>query len=108
MSQITSCQNRKIAFNRYKRRGFFRRKFLFFLQLKLLGIPFVITKYRKGGFLVIFRDRSLVVCPIQLRSRSRKIIKKYALFGATHFCGEEIAACGAVFARQTTETVCIR
>ena len=71
----------------------------------LLGIPFVITNYRKGGFLALFRDRSLVVCQIQLRSRSQKIIKKYALFGAAHFCGEEIAACGTVFARQTTEIV---
>ena len=39
-------------------------------------------------------------------SRSQKIIKKCALFGAPHFCGEEIAANAAkVFARQTTEIV---
>ena len=28
-----------------------------------------------------------------------------ALLGAKHFCGEEIAACGVVFARQTPEIV---
>ena len=28
-----------------------------------------------------------------------------AILGAKHFCGEEIAACGLVFARQTPEVV---
>jgi len=42
-------------------------------------IPIINTNYRKGDF--------------------------SALFGTKHFCGEEIAACGSVFARQTTVIV---
>ena len=52
-----------------------------------LGIPFVITNYRKGVFFAIFRDRSGAVHQVQQPSRSQKIIKKCALFGAKHFCG---------------------
>ena len=48
----------------------------------MLGIPFVITNYRKGVFFAIFRDRSGAVHQVQQPSRSQKIIKKCALFGA--------------------------
>ena len=54
---------------------------------KSVGIPFVITNYRKGVFFAIFRDRSGAVRQVQQPSRSQKIIKKCALFGAKHFCG---------------------
>ena len=56
---------------------------------KTIGIPFVITNYRKGVFFAIFRDRSGAVRQVQQPSRSQKIIKKCALFGAKHFCGWE-------------------
>ncbi len=52
-----------------------------------LGISFAITNYRKGVFFAISRDRSGAVRQVQQPSRSQKIIKKYALFGAKHFCG---------------------
>ena len=52
-----------------------------------IGIAFLIINYRKGVFFAIFRDRSGAVHPVQQPSRSQKIIKKYALFGAKHFCG---------------------
>ena len=54
-----------------------------------LGISFAITNYRKGVFFAISRDRSGAVRQVQQPSRSQKIIKKYALFGAKHFCGWE-------------------
>ena len=63
------------------------------------------TNYLKGDFLALFRNRSIAVRSVRLLSRLRKIIEKCALLGATHFCGEEIAACGVVFARQTPEIV---
>ena len=74
-------------------------------RIEYIGIPFIITNYRKCVFFAIFRDRSGAVRQVQQPSRSQKIIKKCALFGAKHFCGEEIAACGVVFARQTPEIV---
>ena len=51
-------------------------------KFKYVGIPFVITNYRKGVFFAIFRDRSGAVRQVQQPSRSQKIIKKCALFGA--------------------------
>jgi len=51
----------------------------FFVVFNYSEIPNVITNYLKGDF--------------------------SALFGTKHFCGEEIAAYGQVFARQPTEIV---
>ena len=64
------------------------------MQIIRLGIPFVITNYRKGVFSALFRDRSVAVRIVRHPLRSRKIILKCALFGAKHFCGEEIADLG--------------
>jgi len=53
----------------------------------LKGLHFLSTQYLKGGFFALFRERSGAVRPVQHPSRSQKIIKKYALLGAAHFCG---------------------
>ena len=68
---------------------YFKLRQVAFQHYFYLGIPFVITNYRKGVFFAISRDRSGAVRQVQQPSRSQKIIKKYALFGAKHFCGWE-------------------
>ena len=52
-----------------------------------LGLSFLIPNYLKGGFFALSRDRSGAVRQVQHPSRSQKIIKKYALLGASHFGG---------------------
>ena len=52
-----------------------------------VGIAFLITNYLKGVFFALFSNRSGAVRSVQHPSRSQKIIKKYALLGASHFCG---------------------
>jgi len=59
----------------------------FFDKIKKVGIAFLIPNYLKGGFFALFCDRSGAVRSVQHPSRSQKIIKKYALLGASHFCG---------------------
>ena len=52
-----------------------------------VGIAIPIPNYLKGVFFALFSDRSGAVRSVQHPSRSQKIIKKYALLGASHFCG---------------------
>ena len=80
------CQhkNQKPARRKMRRAGLVIFILLYMSASKkfMLGIPFVITNYRKGVFFAIFRDRSGAVHQVQQPSRSQKIIKKCALFGA--------------------------
>ncbi len=56
-------------------------------KVENIGIAFLITNYLKGVFFALFCDRSGAVRSVQHPSRSQKIIEKYALLGASHFCG---------------------
>ena len=70
-----------------------------------LGIPFLITNYRKGVFLALFRDRSIAVRRVRL-PRAREKSSKNALFSVLRiFAEKKSPSCGTVFARQTTEIV---
>ena len=70
-----------------------------------LGIPFVITNYRKGDFLALSRDRSIAVRRVRL-PRAREKSSKNARFSVRSiFAVKKSPSCGTVFARQTTEIV---
>ena len=55
---------------------FLRNRFSFYINL---GIPFLITNYRKCVFLALFRDRSIAVRQVRL-PRAREKSSKNALF----------------------------
>ena len=69
-----------------------------------------VRTHRKGDFLVLFRDRSGAVRRYSIPHARKKSSKKCALFGASHFCGEEIAVlrfgfCKANDRNRTDRTV---
>ena len=77
----------------------------FFAIVFPLGISIIIANYRKGDFLVLFRDRSGAVRRYSI-PHARKKSSKNALFSVLRiFAEKKSPSCGTVFARQTTEIV---